>query len=437
MEGLIATHRSQASNHQALMDKLLESNHTGYSHKTEKIIRSKLATLVHRKLAMTTPSIRYLAKTAPHKWAVMLQDAIDAVHVALNDSHQKMILKFSTSQIAQGQDKGSDSANATMAPPSRHFIDGIQPYICYRRLIVLASFVKVLCDNPLLPTELFSLADVDNGSPSIDAALYKAELALSGMERGVISSSQISQSALVAFEKYKSFDEVRRTLVARRIQALLRKFLNKDVAIPRSVRMNMAAGYLCHIRSPLREVTAKFFVKNREYYHEPWWGQLTVAEVYKFKLQYDMKAICLGVPSLPLSQAVVACSFRQWGCIELAERAIQDLFICIKAYRGGLPRLRLFAAFLGDGRELDETVAEMLRTQHAVSIYLNLLLEVHTELQQAQRDMPPGEDERELRAMGAVLESNSGFDGDRSRSATGRFFVIIIGLIPLTLPPHA
>ena len=126
-----------------MVDMFLESEEVGYTSKVEKIIRSKLATLVHRKLAMTSPSIRHLAKNAPHKWGVMLLDAIDAVHAALNDSHHKMVLKFSAAQTANGQEKSGDASKVRVVVPSKHFIDGIQPYIVYRRLIVMASFVKV------------------------------------------------------------------------------------------------------------------------------------------------------------------------------------------------------------------------------------------------------------------------------------------------------
>ena len=127
-----------------MMDMLMESEEVGYTSKVEKIIRSKLATLVHRKLAMTSHSIRHLAKTAPHKWGVMLLDSIEAVHAALNDSHHKMVLKFSAAQTASGQEKNGEVSKVRVVVPSKHFIDGIQPYICYRRLIVMASFVKVI-----------------------------------------------------------------------------------------------------------------------------------------------------------------------------------------------------------------------------------------------------------------------------------------------------
>jgi len=425
-----------SSSHRRVVDRLLDSNLAGYTTKAEKIIRSKLATLVHRKLAMTSPSIRHLIKTAPHKWSVMLQDAIEAVYVALNDSHQKMVQKFSTSQLAHGDDGVAVSSGP---PPSKHFIDGIQPFISYRKLIVLASFVKVLCDNPLLPTELFSLNDVDCSMPSIDVALYKAEVSLSGMEHGVVSLSQQSTAAVLAYEKYKSFDEVRRTLIARRIQLLFKRFLTKEVAVPRTVRMHMAPGYLCQANSGRnnRPVNAKFFVKNRDFYHEPWWGQLCIAEVYRFKLLYDMKAACLGLPPISLPEAVMAHSFRQWGCMELAERAIQDLFVCIRAYRGGLPRLRMFAAFLGDGRELDDTVAEMLRTPHAVTLYLNLLLEVHLELQQTQRGLRPGAEDRELRAMGVISENeqlDGAGDGDEAGATRSYNADTRIGVVQILFP---
>ena len=36
------------------------------------------------------------------------------------------------------------------------YLDGIQPFVQYRRLLSLALMVRSLTDNPLLPTELFA-----------------------------------------------------------------------------------------------------------------------------------------------------------------------------------------------------------------------------------------------------------------------------------------
>jgi hypothetical protein len=128
-------------------------------------------------------------------------------------------------------------------------------------------------------------------------------------------------------------------------------------------------------------VTEKLYLRNREVFHEPWWGQAVVAEVLRYKLTYDAKAVSLGLNPLPLAQAVVASQYHLWGTMEVAETKVHDLFLCVRAYRLGVPRLRLFAAFLGDGRDLDEAVAQLLATPHALAVYLNILVEIHRELQ--------------------------------------------------------
>jgi hypothetical protein len=97
-------------------------------------------------------------------------------------------------------------------------------------------------------------------------------------------------------------------------------------------------------------------------------------------MNFDRKASATGHEPITLAQATVAFHFKQFGVVEMAERSVQDLFVSIKAYRLGVPRLRLFAAFLGDGRDLDPVVADMLKTPQAVAVYFNLLIEVHREM---------------------------------------------------------
>jgi len=224
---------------------------------------------------------------------------------------------------------------------------------------------------------------------------------------------------ITLLDKYHSFETVRMRLIARRLQNVFRKFLARDVVVPRSVRLCMSPGYLgmasfatatIETVAPISKYAAKsnaamtgagmgasgksskvgsgvvtvtyekLYLRNREVYHEPWWGQCLVAEIFRYKLTYDAKAASLGLAPISLAQAVTASQYVLWGTMELAETAVQDLFLCVKAYRLGVPRLRLFAAFLGDGRDLDEPVADMLKTPHALSAYLSLLLEVHREL---------------------------------------------------------
>jgi len=130
----------------------------------------------------------------------------------------------------------------------------------------------------------------------------------------------------------------------------------------------------------LREQENKFLIKNREVHNEPWWGQLNIAAIYAFKFNYDRKASATGHGPISLAHATAAYQYMQSGSIQVADRSMQDLFVNIKAYRLGVPRLRLFAAFLGDGRDLDVVVADMLKTPQAVTVYFNLLVEIHREV---------------------------------------------------------
>lgn len=392
--------------------------------RTEQAVRSKLATMVHRKLAAVTPSITNMLQSLPERWHTVIEDAMDAVKVSLADSHQKLQQQVNE-QISHSYNKtaGHDRVTMDESKSQRPYIDGIQPFVAYRRLLLLGSLVKTICDNPLLPTELFSAGELDNNVVNIDHAMFRAEKLLSSIEQGFLlapaGATGKGNTFLGLVDKYHSFEAVRTTLVARRLQNLFRKFLNRDFVVPRTVRLNMSPGYLgmysfatATIETPVpkyatRSVSTmpaasskvsvkappavtisyeKLYLRNREVYHEPWWGQALLAEVYRYKITYDAKAASLGLNPISLAHAVTASQYYLWGTMEAAETKVHDLFQCVRAYRLGVPRLRLFAAFLGDGRDLDEPVAEMLRTPHALSVYLTLLIEIHRELHREQQE---------------------------------------------------
>jgi hypothetical protein len=42
-------------------------------------------------------------------------------------------------------------------------------------------------------------------------------------------------------------------------------------------------------------------LKQREVVHDPFWAQAGVAEIYSFKMSYDMKACKLGLPPISLA----------------------------------------------------------------------------------------------------------------------------------------
>lgn len=378
-----------------------------FNNKTQEAVRSKLITLVHRKLAAVTPAISQMLTTLPEKWRTLLEDALETVRTSLQDSHVRLRDGISSKVSKSYQDRSSSSKEENI---EKSFIDGVQPYVHYRRLILMCSLVRSLCENPLLPTELFSALDLEG--KNIDVAMFKAEKVLTSLEHGFllvpgISPNAISGNAFIGLvNKYHSFEQTRTILVARRLQLCFRKFLCKDIPIPRSVRLCMAPGYLGigtavknggnklaantaatiaisfgQTFDPESVIFENLPLKNRDVHHEPWWAQTLIAEIYRFKLAYDSKAATLGLNPISLARAVMSSQFCLWGTMDLAETMIHDLFVSIRAYRLGVPRLRLFAAFLGEGKDLVESIQTALKTPHALSVYLSLLIEVHRELQ--------------------------------------------------------
>ena len=113
-------------------------------------------------------------------------------------------------------------------------------------------------------------------------------------------------------------------------------------------------------------------------------------------MAYDAKACRLGLSPLPLGEAVCALNFARFGVVDVAERETHDLFFTARTYLSALPRVRLFAAFLGvrgsgefeevagqpsdDDRREAALVEGALQTPHAVALYLDLLVEVHREV---------------------------------------------------------
>jgi len=121
-------------------------------------------------------------------------------------------------------------------------------------------------------------------------------------------------------------------------------------------------------------------------YMDPAWGQGMVASIYLFKLDHDNKAARLGLGPLSLAESVPAFFYHMLGATVPAERAVHDLFTCIRSYRLGSSRLRLFSLFLGDSRDatIEESIAKVLTTPQAHAVYIHLLLSIHAEYSRRQ-----------------------------------------------------
>jgi hypothetical protein len=388
-----------------------------YTKKTLFTIRSKLATVVHRRFAGLLPGIRYMMKYVPERWKIVLQDAIDNTSNSLNDTFQKLkeLNKiFNPPPAPTTTTTTTTSRNNQTAPTTESiqlekvlFLDGVQPYLHYRRLLSLVLLIQSNLENPLLPTELFTAVVIRNNEETIEKSVLRLERIVENLESVVFSPSdmEIVNIPKRIINKYESFENARQVLIVRRIQAIFRRFMSKEVPIPRPVRQVMAAGYLTNtihqehllnnsaaagVVSNAVTASNKFFtlpLKFREVYQEPWWAQANIANIYLYKISYDMKAAQLGKEPITLPQAISSYFYGIWGSTDVAERSIQDLFVAIKAYRFNLPRLRLFACFIGDGRDLEENLIEILNSTEAMSIYFSLIFAIHRQLTKKREHM--------------------------------------------------
>ena len=323
---------------------------------SETLLRVKLGSLVHRRMQAIKPQLMNLIESAPEKWKALILEEMDGVNYSLNECFLKMKKKF---------DDGSEAEKYR----SRYYIDGVQPFVKYRKLLSLSLLVKTLIDNPLLPTELFA-GRHRNMLPNLNLGINQAEKLLSCLEEGLLIGSDAPANYQIS--KYYRYETARKNIAARKIQITCKYWMKRPQIIPSPLRNYIKPGYVRGVGSVK--------LKKREILNDAWWGQAVAAEIFAFKLMYDRKAIKLGVPVSNLSEAIAAFHYVKWGSIDVAERMIQDLCKCVQIYAEFNPRLRVFAALLGIGKFEEATVASMFLTPQAVSLYLDLLLTIHAEI---------------------------------------------------------
>jgi hypothetical protein len=215
----------ETSEHSHIPEFLLSDGVTGMSR--EHILRTKLGALIHRKLAAIRPDILYLMNSVPEKWKMLIQEALDTVTQSLHESFQQI--------VRSRFDSFSDG------PKGRKHIDGIQPFVYYRRLLSLTSLIKSMTDNPLLPTEMFATRH-RNVLPNIDISLCHIESMLTYMEHSIVLGSDFASANNSRFLR---FEKARKSLVARKIQFMFRHFVKGcEFLVPRPVRLAMRPGYL-------------------------------------------------------------------------------------------------------------------------------------------------------------------------------------------------
>jgi hypothetical protein len=498
--------------------------------------RSQLAVLVHRKMASIKPLLTdYLLPRLPNVWKATLQDALHTVQISLDESFAQLrALRKKEEEGAAGVTNrlisGSPSKNTgksfsatagsssnlkavgsntasnpllsamntavsavtgaggnSMDPITAQavniadtYLDGIQPYLAYRRLLSLLSLALTVNDNPLVPAELFTSRQL---SSNTDRVVKRAESMLAHLEEAIVlpikaavegqdlGVHQLRVERLL--KQYECFEDTRRQLVARKMQLVARQFVQREVAVPRSVRMLLAAGYLSDHRN--RQLISAFDIKRsisqatanspmtnsvatasaavavfaktqglrwREVFVEPWVGSSSVASIYLFKLDYDLKAARLGLSPLSLPQAVSAYFYHVLGTATAAERSLQDLFVCVRSYRHCVSRLRLFSLFLGDCRDsglvstmsATSSVAGLLQNSHmsssaaaaaiaaeesgqmlvsilasaqALAVYMQLLVRIHSAVNEVVNKFTGREGEADEENSAGVLSSRN------------------------------
>jgi hypothetical protein len=374
----------------------------------EQRLRSQLGVLIHRKVAAILPDLELLLLRVSDRWRGVLIDARDGVIMALNDAFDKM-------RRVRMESKDEIAARAHRVD---HYIDGIQPFVQYRRLLTTMLMVKAVSENPLLPSELF-LGQTGAVLPNFNFAFRHVEDLLGSLEKSLVTSlrldcvnteresttrnlvktTQISERLAKQYygdlgtSKVFRYEAARRNICARRLQMWnMHHFSSWSSMVPMAIRKHMSPGYM-------RRAPHIGNVRDRRVLRAPWWTQTLIAQAYQTKFEFDRTARQLGQPHLPLGHAVVACLYTKYsGVASVSERYIHDLCFNVRRHQLTSSRMKLFAAFCGfeDAPKAREEVTEedaaadlfgeahilreLLRSNMAVSVYMNLVCELHREV---------------------------------------------------------
>ena len=343
------------------------------SHRT----RSRIGSFVHSHYAIICEEVENAAKKMPHRWKALINDASESVRAALKDHFVKMKSKKRNFNGGPALTPAEGSTTKAMDKKASsgicdRYIDGIQPFIQYHRLLTLLMMVKSFSENTILPIGFLSSGGDSNSGAAYEGDLMcglsfkRVENVLTSLEGAVLAHSPPAIQS-----RYTTFEASRRNIILRKIQEVFRGFLTHDTPIPRPVRILMRPGYLRGLTT-----NGQASLKSRRVYIEPWALQTLISHIYMFKINHDLKAGRSGQLSVELPTAVVAAVLKMFSVPDLSERIIQDVFLGMQTYMHGLPRVRMFACFLGCG-EVEEPFASHLKGSLAIATYFELLMSIH------------------------------------------------------------
>lgn len=383
-------------------------------------MRTVIGALVHRKFALMLPEINALVKFLPERWRCLIREAADDVTTSLQDYFVRSKEKRKKNTLVATRTVTDTTVEALTLSGYSSYIDGLQPFIKYQRLLCLIVTVKSFSDNALVPHSYLTIEASATSAPDVaidikSVSLYKAEQVLTTLEETVLLHLYPTRPKNI---KYMRLETCRRNVYCRKIQRAFRRFRFRDAAVPAPMRMCMRAGYL---RGEAFGASSDLLpVKQRRVYVEPWVASAVIAGVYGCKIAYDCKAAAVGRAPCSLAAAASTYHLSLFHVVDVAERMMQDLCTAVITYMHGVPRLRMFGAFLGFG-DLEEPLFSVFRSDIAVDMYLELLLCIHYASAASSEDQQPGvvpelfpvtedpidrSDKRDVwRCSGAVLKS--------------------------------
>lgn len=351
-------------------------------------MRGQIGSLVHRSFTLILPEIRNQIKHIPESWRSLILEQIECVRLSLQEFFQKMKadkrggkggghshpISHADGSLTAHKKISSTAAKKLTPSSSERFIDGFLPFVQYHRLLTLVLTVKSFSENMLLPISFVTSREGGGDAQGKGAenlvyslSFRRAESLLATLESSLMSHTFDP----IALKRYQTFNFTRKSILIRKIQSRFKKFLTMEMIVPRLLRYQMRPGYI--------KGDPGMALRSRRVFMEPWAAQSYVALIYMLKLSLDRRAAKHLRTPISFAHVIVSLLYMLYGIGEIAERVLHDLCLSVQAYSPGLPRLRMFACFIGSG-ELEEPMATIFQSEYAVNTYLDLLALIHKEI---------------------------------------------------------
>ncbi|CAM9108122.1 unnamed protein product [Discosporangium mesarthrocarpum] len=320
--------------------------------------RRNLGALVHRHYFLMRPTMETIKETLPESATKQLVKCQRVVERELND------IASITSSTSSSHGLGHGHKKKSVAPRPETSIDGARPLAAYRRLLALLYHVRNIRHE---------------SGPGYQKQHRGMLVAQTEAEFMALEKASVFFD-LDVDSRFSMYETLRLKLATIKVQRTWRRKLARCIDIPLSVLGLMRPGYMRGTGG----------IVTRRVSHPPSWSQQQVAQVYTAMLRAEVHTRRCGLPlrgpasgpsRRPLHRVVFDHLLQTWGRPELAERAAQDLFFNVRALSPALPRLRLFAAFMGcrppEGASSSFEGDRDLYNEEAFAFYLKAVATIH------------------------------------------------------------